>query len=181
MCLKCIGFGIALSALVLVDPAPARVLEQHFGPMDSCYERVYSKDHMAKHPKQRVSHIRVEHFPNLFGTHGPDGKVRFDEKTGEVAFGIKVHFRGSSEEFSDGGVCYPKKGYLRCQIECDGGGFEIKHRDANSILIYNTRGFAVSGCGGEERAFISTKSDDKVFRLNRLPASKCVPPVLEKD
>ncbi len=171
-----LGFMFLLMSFVITQTATARSLVQHFGANNSCYERQYTGKHLAKNPRQTVSFIRFNHFPNHFGVHGAEGKIGFDEKTGMVAFAISMRFRGSNKTYKDAGECLPRGKRLKCQIECDGGGFEIKHRDANSILILNKTGFAVSGCGEADYGEVTTKTDDKAFLLHRLPASQCKPP-----
>lgn len=170
------------------QPVNAGALDRYFsGDRNSCYQRVYSASHMRAHPEQTVKTISFSHFPKLWGTYGPDGKVQFNEKTRDVYFAIKVSFRGSGEIFTESGMCSRHGAILRCGIECDGGGFELKARKDGRLYLKTGRyGFRVvasnGGCGGEEEGkvrHITRKTDDRVFLLSRLPERSCVAPKWE--
>lgn len=165
----------AFVALPTAD-APARPLERHFGAWDSCYARVYSQNHLNKNQGQKVAEIRFDHFPTTFGTYDQNGKISFDPASAEVHFGVSVRFRGDDREYTNGGTCRPDGETYHCYIECDGGSFRLKHRSQTSILLINGSGFAVSGCGSEDYRMLDPEPDDKVFRLDRLNDSACVPP-----
>lgn len=170
---------------VFSGPIWAGALDRYFsGDRNSCYQRVYSASHMRAHPNQTVKSISFNHFPNLWGTYGPNGKVQFNEKTREVYFAIKVSFPGSAEVFSESGVCRRRGDILRCGIECDGGGFELRARkDGRLLLKTGSYGFRVvggnGGCGGEDESkirHVTRKTDDRAFLLSRLPDLSCVAP-----
>lgn len=179
------GVGLLPLTGMFAGPAWAGALDRYFsGDRNSCYQRVYSASHMRSHPRQTVKSIVFSHYPTLWGSHGADGKVRFDEKTREVYFAIKVSFRGSKEIYSESGVCSRKGEVLRCGIECDGGGFELQARkDGRLFLKTASYGFRVvadnGGCDGEDESKIrqiTRKTDDRAFLLSRLPAHSCVAP-----
>jgi len=154
----------------------ARPLERHFGANDSCYERVYSGAHLAKHKTQRVTSIRFDHFPKTFGTYDQNNRIAFDPVRAEVYFSVSARFRDSGRLFTNSGICTPQGQIYRCQIECDGGGFSLKHKSAGSILLINETGFAISGCDAEVHRWLDPHPDDKVFRLDRVAAEACTPP-----
>lgn len=174
--------GTALCFLAI--PAQSASLDHYFsGDRNSCYQRVYTAAHLKRHPDQTVRSIEFKHFPNLWGTTGEDGKVRFDEQTRQVYFSIAVRFRGSAGLFEESGECSRENGVLRCGIECDGGGFELKARkDGRLLLKTGSWGFRVVGAGGgcgEDDANmrqITRKTDDRAFLLSRLPDLSCVAP-----
>ena len=172
-----IVFGSALFCGALMPVASdGRPLERHFGADNSCYERIYTKDHLGQHPDQRVTGIRFDHFPRTYGTEDKNGNIRFDPVSAELYFVISVRFRGSEQVFQDGGFCYPEGQQYRCQIECDGGSFHLNDRDPDSILLINERGFRVSGCGEGKERILDPHPDDGVFRLDRRPNGACNPP-----
>lgn len=145
-----------------------QALTQHFGDFDSCYTRQYSQDHLAKNPEQTVSYIRFDHTPtnNEF--------VKYDANTGELEFSVSVNFIDSDKNYSNSGRCHPDGDKLTCNIECDGGGFDIKSKDADSILIYTGEyGFRVSGCGFDDIRGVFRETDDKIFLLHKLPSNQC--------
>ena len=171
-----------LGALTLIAPAYGdgpRALANHFGPhRNSCYQRVYDEAHLKAHPQQRVAMIRFENFPDVYGPVGEDGKVYFDEKTGEVTFSIIVAFRDHPHKlYSNDGACYPEGGKLRCGIDCDGGSFTLSDAGKTDIMLHN-EGFRVTVCEGDDEAtaWVDPEPDDKDFKLTRLPDSDCTPP-----
>lgn len=171
--------AFALFAVILIvftDHAAARPLERHFGATDSCYGRIYSKDHLKKHHQQKVAEIRFDHFPTTFGTYDENNKIAFDPKTAELHFSISVTFRDSRQRYTNGGLCRPKGDQYQCFIECDGGSFMLKDRSEKSVLLVNDDGFAIAGCGAEEFRRLEPEPDDKVFRLDRLADQFCIAP-----
>lgn len=176
---KRIGIGTVLVWLVAVSAAThalARPLEQHFGTGDSCYGRVYSGDHLEKHKTQKVTGLRFDHFPTTFGTYDENNKIAFDPVRAEVYFTVSATFRGSAKQYANSGICTPQGPGYRCQIECDGGGFSLRHKSAGSILLINESGFSISGCDAETHRWLDPEPDDKVFRLDRLAPTACTPP-----
>src|SRR5690606_35889092 len=56
---------------------------------------------------------------------------------------------------STGGDCFPGDGVIHCNVDCDGGGIQVKWRDKpESILIdlAATGRIRLGDCGGEENA-----------------------------
>lgn len=175
--IKAVVLGSIFAGWTLIPgPASARPLDSHFGSGDSCYARVYSKEHLKKHSTQRVTEIRFNHFPTTFGVNDESGAIKFNPATGELFFTISVRFRDSEKLYVDGGSCLPDGDQYRCNIECDGGGFVLKDRTKDTILLVNQTGFSVSGCDGEDYREVQPEPDDKVFRLDRLPKLLCKPP-----
>lgn len=162
---------LTLFSLILTGQAAMaeQPLAQHFGEYDSCYARQYSAEHLASHPNQTVAQIEFGHFPTRYK------EWAYDPEEGSIPFIVQVTFRDSDKIYNDFGECRPQADGLRCQIECDGGGFTLTHKDTDSILLHTRdgNGFTVTGCGDEDFRQISTKTDDKVFLLHRLPAAQC--------
>lgn len=142
--------------------------ESFFGAAGVCYARQYSAEHMTKNPEQTVSYIRFDHF-------GYDGdEEEFELDSGEVIFDLIVQFKNSHRKFGDTGKCRADGNVLECAIECDGGQFDVKPKGKDSILIYNKYGLRVTECGDDESfREVSSKADDDVFLLHRLPADQC--------
>ena len=151
-----------------------------FYDQPTCFERTYTRDHLRKHPNQRVSRIRFEHFPHIWGLTRDDGRTVDPRLSpGRVHFRVLVAMRGKPRLYDNTGECYAEGGRLNCYVECDGGGFEIIRDGKNKMLIKN-RGFSVSGCGSsdaEDLAWVNAMPDDKVFRVYRLPALDCMQPL----
>lgn len=131
----------------------------------ACFERNYSPGHLASHPEQTVTSITV-----LLNTN-------------PQYFRLSVLLRGQKKSLATGGECkltdVQSKLQLSCDVECDGGGVGI---------IRNSKGITVnlvepsgrgsirlnSNCDGEAPGFeLEAGLDDKVFRLDTAPLSKC--------
>lgn len=154
---------LTASFCVGVVSAAAAPLSQHFSDDATCYSRTYSAEHLRKNPGQRVSYIRFDHVPGSMGDVGP----------GELAFSVSVRFKDSPETLTNSGLCFPQSKTYRCQLECDGGGFELKDRDQSSLYLLNPSGFIVSGCDGDAYVELVPEPDDKIFRLDRMLSSEC--------
>lgn len=156
------------SQIVMAETA----LTQHFNEKDSCYARQYSADHLKKNPNQIVSFLQFGHFPSV-----NNGWASPPEE-GEVRFSVIAKFKGNDKEYSNSGRCLSENGTLNCQIECDGGGFVLKHKDADSILLYTRpgQGFVVSGCDAGDIRLITDQTDDKIFLLHRTADAQCTYP-----
>lgn len=164
----CVAAAMVMMApiVILLDfDAAAAPLSQHFSGEPTCYSRSYSSEHLRKNPAQRVSYIRFDHVPGSMGEVG----------AGELAFSISVRFKNSPETLTNSGLCFPQSETYRCQLECDGGGFELKDRDHSSLYLLNPSGFVVSGCDGDAYVELVPEPDDKIFRLNQMPMSECGP------
>jgi len=180
-----LSIAVLMAALMPMAPAAARPLERHFGAQDSCYQRTYGNTHLSQHRDQRVTEIRFEHFPNVYGTYDANDNVRFDARTGEVHFVISTKTRDSYRFYSNSGTCRPEGDHYRCYLECDGGWFVLKDNAPKSILIVNEEGFVIDGCEGDgddvDVRTLKPGRDDKAFRLDRVADDLCVAPILKSE
>jgi hypothetical protein len=125
-----------------------------------CFARVYDKAHLAKHPDQLVTAVKL-HI-----------KKWKDEKSFE--FALKVKVRGRNETLHTGGSCHKGESGLSCSVECDGGGINVVPR-ADHAMMYVER-IRMARCdsdyvdSGED---LSGGKDDRVFRLNRVGEREC--------
>ena len=150
---------------------------------EACFGRVYDAAHLKKHPRQRVTAF------HLFRDFTPDENKETPQESRETLVaedgdgGIRVtayvRFRDRPGLFFNGLHCGSSLtgGKVRCGIDCDGGGFFLK--DGGKSLLLENQGFVVvGGCGASEdeeenRDFVKPGADDKVFRLEPLPAAQC--------
>jgi hypothetical protein len=141
----------ALSSLPALGKSPQ---DQMFPGPDSCYARSYSKDHLAKHPEQRVTEIAV--IPDFAGA--------------DPMLGLRVLLQlrgvpgGTYEAFA---YCENLgASTLYCGMEGDAGGFEIKPAKGGAILIE----VSSYGMGFENEAGFATlernRGDDRSFILH---------------
>jgi len=138
----------------------------------ACFVRRYDAAHLAQHPKQKVSAMKVL----VTAEKHPDEPMAY-------AYKIGVQFRNKPGNFDGGGSCShmvdedgKKAISFSCDVECGGGGLEIAMaKDDRSaivkldvIAVYDRKhpkGDAVTLEGG---------ADDKLFRLDRVDNSECV-------
>jgi hypothetical protein len=103
--------------------------DTHFS-MNFCWERAYSVQHLAEHPDQTVTTIRLRREP-----------MGFPKAPGETLMQIEVTFRGGGgrregPEAVAIGYCRPDgDARLLCGIEGDGGSYRIEAQGGHEILL----------------------------------------------
>lgn len=127
--------------------------QQMFPNADSCYARTYSKDHLARHPQQRVTQIVVS----------PD----FAAPDPTFAVHLQLTLRGT------GGGAAETTGYCKntgaktisCGMEGDACGFQITPAKSGGVLItVSSRGM----CFETDTDFVVLEpktGDDRSFLL----------------
>jgi hypothetical protein len=132
-----------------------------------CFVRVYDRAHLAKHPDQLVTAVKLH-----IKKPDPDAgapEVRFHW------FTLKAKVRGRDEILHTSGICTEGKFGLTCSVECDGGGIDVAPRGNHAMMyLKSIRMFTCdqeSPDGGED---LSGGKDDRVFRLNRVNERACV-------
>ncbi len=146
---------------------------------DVCYSRTYSAAHLSSHPEQRVNSIRFSHTPSQYNRDEREIATRQDNPNFRAK--LQLTFRDRSGNFFSDVFCFKSPNGQWCGVECDGGGFYHTTRADGSILIdfRKTGGIRIgSSCGEmdveeETSWFDTTKSDDKLFRLDPAPLSAC--------
>lgn len=150
---------------------------------EACFGRVYDAAHLKAHPKQRVTsfHLFRDFAPDANKETPQESRKELVEQDGEGGIRVTayVRFRDRPGLFFNGLFCGMSAdgGKVRCGIDCDGGGFFL--RDAGKSLLLDNQGFVVvGGCGASEDEEENTDvvkpgADDKVFRLDPLPAAQC--------
>lgn len=129
-----------------------------FPGASSCYARTYSKDHLAKHPAQRVTKIAVS--PEAGSTD------RY------LTLHVNIALRGvPGGQFEAYAYCENEGGHLYCGMEGDAGGFQISPAKGGAILVEvsslgmgfeNGSGFAVlERNSGDDRSFLLQRSGCK--------------------
>jgi hypothetical protein len=178
-----------LALILALAIAPGALAQERVSPLprhlplgqEACFGRVYDAAHLKKHPRQRVTSL------HLFRDFTPDPNKETVHETREELVkadgdnGIRVtayvRFRDRPGLFFNGLFCMTSGGVNHCGIECDGGGFKLK--EAGPSLLLENEGFVVvGGCGAsedeEENAdYVKPGADDKLFRLDPLPAAQC--------
>lgn len=142
----------------------------------ACWRRIYSKDHLARHPAQTVADIE---FRLTYQTFGPDGD--FPEPLHSYFFQLLAKRRGAEKHLQAIGNCMIRQdGRVFCGVECDGGGVYVRPKeDAGRILVSFDEmwGIALSECGEEteepDAVPLEPGMDDKSFLLGRLDDASC--------
>ena len=129
-----------------------------------CFIRAYDKAHLARHPDQLVTAVklRIKRPP-------PDTGAQY-------WFDFEARVRGRNDSLHTSGICNEKAAGLHCFVECDGGGVDVVNR-GDHVMMYLER-IRVAACGeelkddggGEE---LRRGKDDRVFRLDRVNARAC--------
>ncbi|UYV39057.1 hypothetical protein N4R57_08615 [Rhodobacteraceae bacterium D3-12] len=173
--IKFLPAALAISAFLAAPALADSPLTRHFGASNSCYARSYSADHLAKHPKQQVTAIRIDHFPRVSGPFGKDGQPLIYPKAPEIVVNLSVTLRGNSEAYGATGFCWPDGKGMSCGLECDGGRFNLVDKSGTKLLITGGSDIYFHDCDAGDTV-LSREPDDKSFLLTRLPDAQCQPP-----
>jgi hypothetical protein len=125
-----------------------------------CFARVYDKAHLAKHPDQRITAVKLH-------IHRPPPEY---SSNGFYWFLVQFRVRGRDETLHSGGGCHEEASGLKCWVDCDGGGVNVAaHGD--HVMMY-LQAITVTTCGDKEEELTGGK-DDRVFRLDRADQRVC--------
>ena len=141
----------------------------------ACFVRQYTQDHLKAHPAQTVAAMEFRLTWHVFAVE--EGAEPFSD----YQFHLGVRKRGAKKELTAGGPCMEQGGKIFCGVECDGGGVFVTKREDGSLTVSfdDMWGIRMSDSCGEEEASEETGvefkpgKDDKVFRLDPVPASQC--------
>jgi hypothetical protein len=155
----------------------------------ACFVRRYDAAHMAQHPKQKVTVMKLLITAEMV----PDDKVL------EYSFRLGVNFRDRPGDFDSSGDCghaavtkvpdnaetvIPAGVDISCGVDCDGGGVTVSlaNNDASLIVKPIDRIRIWKGKNPDESAAtaLNAGADDKVFRLDRTKLDECTPLVADR-
>jgi hypothetical protein len=169
--------AVALTAATINVRAAEPLADRLFGgPVGAaksyaCFVRRYDPRHLARHPRQRVSAMKLL----VAAERDPESKALV------YAFKLAVRFRDRTETFQSGGECGhaadAESGHLGCGVDCDGGGIGlVLAKDDKSIVMKTERvriwrdeaeddeGQDLPQLGG---------ADDRAFKLGRASLDTC--------
>src|SRR5262249_35605416 len=139
----------------------------------ACFVRVYDSDHLARHPLQKVSAMKLL----VTGEHMPEDKAL------NYSFRLGVKFRRRPGDFDSSGDCghgrLPEnasdKAQLGCGVDCDGGGITVELTpDAKSTLVrLDSIRIWRNNKPEDEGLNLEGGADDRVFRLDRARLEDC--------
>jgi hypothetical protein len=146
----------------------------------ACFTRVYDSSHLARHPLQKVSAMKLlvtaETEPN-------------EPTTYNFRMGLK--YRARSGEFDSSGYCghvevEGGKSELRlgCSVDCDGGGIGVGLTPDNKSVMLRVERVRIWRNNKPDDEASATAlvggADDRVFRLDRTSLDQCAPLVHDR-
>jgi len=151
---------VAVVAALAITTTTANARE----PDTVCYARVYDLAHLAEHPEQLVTAVRL-----CLQPHDDDGHGRVAD------FTLDIKRRGDIKALHALGSCRSdglNRG-ISCKVECDGGGVYVEVAGFEYVLMYIDEGIRIQECGKEDLddgngIEVTAGRDDKVFRLDRV-------------
>jgi hypothetical protein len=172
-----IGVG-ACHAQESVDKAKAAAFDgRMFGaPLSqktyACFVRRYDASHLAQHPKQKVSAMKLL----VTAEEAPE------DKTINYSFRLGVKYRHRAGNFDSSGYCSHivaenSGGEIRlgCGVDCEGGGIEVAMKDDRSALIRleRIRIWERNKADDDASNDLVAGADDKIFRVDRADLHEC--------
>ena len=140
----------------------------------ACFTRHYDAQHMAQHPLQKVSVMKLL----VSAERDPEDKKL------AYSFRLGVNFRNRPGDFDSSGDCAhltgddaaKEKVDFGCGVDCDGGGISINLAKDNASVIVKLESIRIwKGKDYDEDAATSLNAgaDDKMFRLDRTNVNDC--------
>src|SRR6267154_750176 len=146
----------------------------------ACFVRRYDPDHLARHPKQKVSAMK------LLVT----AEIPSDEKTLNYSFRLGVKYRHRSGDFDSSGFCNHvvaedagNEMRFGCGVDCEGGGIDVAlSKDDKSAIIRleRIRIWQNNKPDDEAEDSLVAGADDKIFRLDRSDTRECASLVTDR-
>ena len=148
----------------------------------ACFSRVYDAGHLAQHPRQNVRTMLL--------------LVRASSESDQPSYAVRlgVTFRKSGAHFDSAGSCGSihdtsqvggAAGVAHCGVDCDGGSIDVAIKDAKSVLVSIPVGARIwrPGSDGDEPGNVHQRFgvDDKVFRLDKVALTQCLPLADDKE
>jgi hypothetical protein len=139
----------------------------------ACFVRRYDAEHLARHPKQKVSEMKL-----LVSAEVPP-----DDEALERSFRLGFKYRHRPGNFDSSGHCGPVFGEdgkrelrFACSVDCDGGGMEVALKDDNRSVLMQVERISVwlhNNPDREAGESLLAGADDKIFRLERVDNREC--------
>jgi hypothetical protein len=149
-----------------------------------CFGRDYDEAHLASHPRQLVTSLRVGRLDPAKERAEPDASKWW---WFNVALDVKLSLRGGGGA-SAHYACTPQQANWECRREtgaetrnaCSDRMIQLVRGPGDEIYVQNrtsglpiTNECATAQDAGQYPALPPTKSDDRTFRLNRMPVAAC--------
>jgi hypothetical protein len=166
---------------------PGKPLRERFQETETfCFGRDYDAAHLATHPQQKVASIRVGRLTPAEERLDKDLSQKWPD---DVKLSVGLTLKAGSARHALKYVCNPNEASWQCAAEtisdapstCDGNTFHLARSEGDDIMLFNRQaGLPVDAACQPRRADESsddrqrpTRSDDKTFRLVRMPIDAC--------
>ena len=160
----------------------------------ACFVRRYDPEHLAQHPLQKVSVMRL-----LISTEKDPDFPNF-----QYSFRLGVNFRDRPGDFDSSGNCgdaptikdadnpdmppedrvtKPAGIDFECDVDCDGGGVDVTlANNDNSVIVKldHIRIWKGNAPDATAAGALQAGADDKVFRLDRMDLNECTSLVADR-
>jgi hypothetical protein len=168
-----------------VDKAKAAAFDGRMfgGPLSqqtyACFVRRYDASHLAQHPKQKVSAMK------LLVT----AEEASEDKTFSYSFRLGFKYRHRAGNFDSSGFCSHivaenSGGEIRlgCGVDCEGGGIQVAMKDDRSALIRleRIRIWERNRADDDASNDLVAGVDDKIFRGDRADLRECAELVTDR-
>ncbi len=144
-----------LGGLLLAATLPEASMAAEF---KGCFARSYTGEHLASHPDQMVTHMRL--------ALGSGGANQFLDN----GFALEVKTRHLGDWHRAEGTCSGSGGEVLCTVPCHGfSGVAVRSEEGGSLLVDLEKPYgeiALTVCNGEPYATLDSGLDDKRFRLH---------------
>lgn len=173
---------LSILILPLSMVASSQVFAVNIQPTENnpvCLQRVYSEEHMANNPLQKISEMTVKVIQKSFvDEYSADKKVH-------KYHAAQVVGRSTQDNLLYGNTAtceFAKDGSAKCFIECDGGSFSLQQRPSWINFSVSPNYYFPLFKGVLEADIentpdsISLEAKDKnnnLFRLEKVPVEKC--------
>jgi hypothetical protein len=161
-----------------VDKAKATAFDARTfgGPLSQktyvCFVRRYDASHLAQHPKQKVSAMKLL----VTAEDAPE------DKTVNYSFRLGFKYRHRAGNFDSSGYCHHivaenTGGEIRlgCGVDCEGGGIEVAMKGDKSALIRleRIRIWERNKPDDDASNDLVAGADDRIFRVDRSDLHEC--------
>ncbi|SDN67518.1 hypothetical protein [Afipia sp. GAS231] len=146
----------------------------------ACFVRKYDSAHLAQHPKQKVSTMK------LLMT----AEIPSDASTFNYSFRLGVKYRNRSTNFESFGDCghvvaedTGQEVRFGCGVDCDGGGLGValaKDDKSAVVQLERVRIWRRNTAPEETAEDLGAGADDKKFRLDRTELRDCAELVTDR-
>ena len=170
-----------------IDKAQADAFDKRMfsGPLGqrpreyACFVRRYDPDHLARHPLQKVSAMKLL-----------ADVERQEDSSYSYSFRLGFKYRHRAGDFDSSGSCRHSVAEdagnemrLHCGVDCDGGsiGIALSKDDKSAVVrLEPIRVWRHNKPDPEASDSLVAGTDDKVFRLDRTKARECASLVTDR-